>query len=51
MKRKHQVVNGSCTVCRRTGGDLSQSCPGYVTAGEMVKEWPSRKAAPTKKRK
>lgn len=40
----HHVQGGRCIVCARVGGELSTPCPGYRTAGELIKEWPKRVA-------
>lgn len=36
--KAHAIKKGKCALCKRTGGDLQQPCPGYVTAGELV-DW------------
>lgn len=40
--RDHKVKGGVCTQCERSSAELKTPCPGYATAGELVKQWPKR---------
>lgn len=43
------IRNGVCVSCGRAGAELRTSCPGYKTAGELIKAWPKRAAPAAKK--